>query len=109
MPVAELNLSRLFTSQEQDLKGDAQRLHENDSANKTLLGDEKGLLDWMKDNADQQAAKAGKKEIGVMWIDIDKGDATSPDYRSRLVVKDFKTKYDARENLYAATLPLEAL
>ena len=51
----------------------------------------------------------GEKVIGVRWIDINNGDSENPDYRSRLVAKYFKTKYDAREDLYAATPPTEAL
>ena len=49
----------------------------------------------------------GEKVIGVRWIDINKGDTLNPDYRSRLVAKDFK-KGD-RPDLFAATPPLEAL
>ena len=32
-------------------------------------------------------AKTGKKPIGVRWVDIDKGDRTRPNCRSRLVAK----------------------
>ncbi len=49
----------------------------------------------------------GEKVIGVRWIDINKGDNENPDYRSRLVAKDFKT--GDRPDLFAATPPLEAL
>ena len=49
----------------------------------------------------------GLKVIGVRWIDINKGDSEHPDYRSRLVAKDFKG--DDRPDLFAATPPLEAL
>ena len=49
----------------------------------------------------------GEKVIGVRWIDINKGDSEHPDYRSRLVAKDFKG--DNRPDLFAATPPLEAL
>ena len=40
-------------------------------------------------------------------MDINKGDEDRPEYRSRLVAKDLKT--DKREDLFAATPPLEAL
>jgi hypothetical protein len=49
----------------------------------------------------------GKKPIAVRWIDVNKGDDTSPNYRSRLVAKDFKTTVNME--LYAATPPLETL
>jgi len=51
-------------------------------------------------------AKTGKKPIGMRWIDINKGDRTNPDYRSRLVAKEIKR--DNRTDLFAATPPLEA-
>ena len=49
----------------------------------------------------------GGKVIGVRWVDVNKGDAAAPDYRSRLVGQEFATHRD--DALYAATPPLEAL
>ena len=49
----------------------------------------------------------GGRTIGTRWIDINKGDEESPDYRSRLVGKEFNVGSDPA--LYAATPPLEAL
>ena len=49
----------------------------------------------------------GKAPIQTRWLDINKGDKVHPDYRSRLVAKDFKK--DRRMDLFAATPPLEAL
>ena len=49
----------------------------------------------------------GKMPITVRWIDINKGDADSPNYRSRLVAREINTH--KREDLFAATPPLEAL
>ena len=40
-------------------------------------------------------------------VDINKGDTTDPNYRSRLVAKEFKT--DERPEWYAATPPGECL
>ena len=40
-------------------------------------------------------------------MDIDKGDEKKPDYRSRLVAKEFNNGQE--EGLYASTPPLEAL
>ena len=50
--------------------------------------------------------RTGKTPIEGRWIDINKGDDTSKDYRSRYVAKEIKK--DNREDLFAATPPLEA-
>ena len=44
--------------------------------------------------------------MGVKWVDTDKGDKDKPEYRCRLVAKEIKE--DKREDLFAATPPLEA-
>ncbi len=49
---------------------------------------------------------AGKKPVGVKWVDVNKGGAKHPEYRSRLVAKE--SKHGKREDLFAATPPLEA-
>ena len=51
--------------------------------------------------------ETGHAPIGVRWVDINKGDAGKPNYRSRLVAKEFKV--DVRPELYAATPPSECL
>ena len=51
--------------------------------------------------------KIGKSPISVRWIDINKGDTTNPNYRSRLVAREINTY--KRSDLFAATPPLEAL
>ena len=48
----------------------------------------------------------GKNPITVRWLDINKGDEENRDYRSRLVAQEIKR--DKREDLFAATPPLEA-
>ena len=48
----------------------------------------------------------GKNPIGSKWIDINKGDKTNPNYRSRLVAKEIKR--GASDDMFAATPPLEA-
>ena len=53
------------------------------------------------------AARNGWKVIPTRWIDINKGDQRTPNYRSRLVAKEFNT--GAQDGLFAATPPLEAL
>ena len=50
--------------------------------------------------------KHGKDPIGTRWIDVNKGDDDNPEYRSRLVAQEIKR--DNREDLFAATPPLEA-
>ena len=50
--------------------------------------------------------ETGKQPIGVRWLDINKGDEVQPEYRSRLVAKEIKR--DQRDDLFAATPPLEA-
>ena len=49
----------------------------------------------------------GKAPIAVRWVDINKGDSESPNYRSRLVAKEFNT--GVCPELYAATPPSECL
>ena len=52
--------------------------------------------------------ESGKgKLINGRWLDVNKGDSTNPDVRSRYVGKEFATGVDA--TLYAGTPPLEAL
>ena len=48
----------------------------------------------------------GKAPIGVRWGDVNKGDKIHPEYRSRLVAKEIKI--DKRDDLFAATPPLES-
>ena len=51
-------------------------------------------------------ANTGKEPIGTRWVDINKGDESNPDYRSRLVAQEINDS--KREDLFAATPPLEA-
>ena len=53
------------------------------------------------------AVRNGWKVIPTRWIDTNKGDSVNPNYRSRLVAKEFNT--GTQEGLFAATPPLEAL
>ena len=50
----------------------------------------------------------GQKIITTRWIDINKGDADQPNYRSRLVGRELKLN-NKRLDLFAATPPLESL
>eukprot|EP00969_Alexandrium_andersonii_P082058 3617459-Alexandrium_andersonii.AAC.1 len=52
-------------------------------------------------------SRTGKKPIGGRWVDHNKGDAESPNVRSRYVAKDIA--YYKGDSMFAATPPLEAL
>ena len=47
-----------------------------------------------------------KQPIGCKWIDINKGDANNPNYKSRIVAKEIKR--GPSDDMFAATPPLEA-
>ena len=49
----------------------------------------------------------GKAPIGVRWVDINKSDSATPNYRNRLVAKEFNT--GVCPEMYAATPPSECL
>ena len=50
----------------------------------------------------------GVEAIPSRWVDINKGDQFDPDYRSRWVGREFKGGDKDRDDLFAATPPLEA-
>ena len=58
-------------------------------------------------NKVHRSCAKGKKFIRTKWIDINKGDVTSPEYRSRLVAMEFNEYVDP--SLFASTSPLEAM
>ena len=45
---------------------------------------------YSKVPVDEATSKTDNAPIGVRWIDINKGDKTNPEYRSRLVAKEIK-------------------
>ena len=49
------------------------------------------------------------KIISTKWIDTNKGTKDSPNYRSRLVGREIKKDKIVRNDLYAATPPLEVI
>ena len=55
----------------------------------------------------EAAARDGCRVISTRWLDINKGDLLSPNYRARLVGRELKM--DSRLDLFAATPPLEML
>ena len=54
-----------------------------------------------------RSSAAGCKIIRTRWIDVNKGDLASPNYRSRLVGKEYND--GVNPDLYASTPPLEAM
>ena len=50
--------------------------------------------------------ETGEPPISVRWIDITKGDQEHPNYRSRLVAREFNTR--KRQDFFPAIFPLEA-
>ena len=61
---------------------------------------------WRKTTR-KKALDQGYRIVGTRWIDIDKGDESRPEYRSRLVGKEYNT--GPEQGLFASTPPLEAL
>ena len=51
--------------------------------------------------------ETGANPIGVRWVDVNKGDTANPNYRSRLVAKEYKK--DEKPEWFAATPPSECL
>ena len=49
----------------------------------------------------------GKRPITVTWVDVNKGDAENPNYRSRLVACEIRKPWE--DTIFAPTPPLESL
>ena len=62
---------------------------------------------WTRVSYEEAVRRGGRKPIATRWVDVNKGDAATPDVRSRLVAKDFAGVRD--DSFFAATPPLEAL
>ena len=60
---------------------------------------------YEKVDVSESLKETGKAPIAVRWVDIYKGDSANPNYRSRLVVKEFNT--GVCPELYAAKPPSE--
>ena len=54
-----------------------------------------------------KSAAKGHKVISTRWVDTNKGEEKTPDYRSRLVGREINTQ--KRLGLFAATPPFDAL
>ena len=66
---------------------------------------EMGVYD--KVDVSEAWTETGKASIAMRWVDISKGDTQLPNYRSRLVAKEFNT--GVCPELYAATPPSKCL
>ncbi len=63
---------------------------------------------YERSTTEECKAKTGKKPIKLRWVDTNKSNSEDrPDYRSRLVAKEYKTGW--RPDLYSGTPPLEAV
>ena len=51
----------------------------------------------------------GKQPIGVVWAVTNKGDEEHPDIRARLCAQEVQKRDPGREDVFAATPPLEGL
>jgi hypothetical protein len=60
---------------------------------------------WCERTVKECFEKTGKAPVSVRWVDVRKG---SGEVRSRLVARDFKGGEKGRDDLFAATPPLEA-
>ena len=60
---------------------------------------------YVKVPIEQCWQRTGKGPIGTKWLDVYKGDKVNPDIRSRWVAQEIRV--DKREDLFAATPPLE--
>ena len=67
----------------------------------------KSMKVYEKVSVSECLEETGRGPIAVRWVDINKGDRERPNYRSRLVAKEFKT--DDRPEWFAATPPGECL
>ena len=89
-----------------DLTGAELDAKEVRAARMTEIGYARRKNVWTKIRR-SEAVRRGWKIIKTKWIDINKGDAKNPMYRSRFVGKEFNNG-DA-DGLFAGTPPLEAL
>ena len=63
---------------------------------------------WTKCSVSECRDKTGRPPVKGRWVDINKGDDHNPNYRSRYVGREFRGK-DNRDDLFAATPPIEAI
>ena len=64
---------------------------------------------WIKTPRAQARHRTGRPPITVRWVDVNKGDEVSPNYRSRLVARQMKCQDRSGASYFAPAPPLEAL
>ena len=92
-----------------DVRGGMMRMDDVRRARREEIGymQSKGI--WKVVDVEECWRVTGKGPVGVRWVDTNKGTDDSPEVRSRLVARDFKTKEKREhEDLFAATPPIEA-
>ena len=62
---------------------------------------------WKKRPRREAISRSGKPPITVKWIDVNKGDDITPNYRSRLVAREIRRP--GEDSIFAPTPPLESL
>ena len=64
---------------------------------------------WTKVAKDVAKRTTGRPPISVRWVDVNKGDEMTPNYRSRLVARQMKVLDQSGATYFAPAPPLEAL
>ena len=62
---------------------------------------------WTKCLVRECYGRTGKGPVSTKWVDVNKGDDTDPNYRSRLVARDIRRT--GEDSIFAPTPPLETL
>ena len=64
---------------------------------------------WERATYEECKLNTGRGPVSTTWVDVGKGRDGRPDFRSRLVARDFKERGDGREfDVFAAMPGLEA-
>ena len=64
---------------------------------------------WVKIPKTVARTQGGHRPISVRWVDVNKGDDLTPNYRSRLVARQLKAADMSGKSYFAPAPPLEAL
>ena len=64
---------------------------------------------WRKVPLEEARRRTGRPPISTRWVDVNKGDEQSPNYRSRLVARQMKAHDHSGVSYFAPAPPLEAL
>ena len=92
-----------------DVKGGKLRVEDVKKARREEVQYMKKRGIWVEVPEEECWRKTGKGPKSVRWVDTNKGMPEDPDVRCRLVSRDFKGGQNDRDELFAATPPLEGL